>query len=970
MSSEEALAAMSDITESFREFIHREKTKDSIRTCELYNQDTEGSAVLANATRLIEPPSVRTTSIYSRSGIIPPKEANQQSDVQSVRTTIELKKNTSMPIAHNLHQVCKMPNGKHGESQKENKAERTDSELILPPEEAFAAKLYIRESFLKFLYREKTKDLIRTSEPYDQDIEGSAVPANATRVTEPTSLEKQNDSTWLFKVLDTIGVNDGYRKICREEAIIQEIISTFTMDISLWHVGSYSEGTFIPSIESDADSILCHEELNVVEAIHAISIDDIKRPSLLIVRESNTPAGYVKLQLVARCVPIMSKHWPAICVPCPGIKPFFTTDKFDRIVLSGILTENLDKCPLLSRAKNKPAAKLENYPTINIDVVQCYRCKTWPTMANEWLSRQRCYGWPTTKTIEELKLLGSFVVRKGHPFSPEIDLEWRISLSLQDRKLILNLTDVQYKCYVVLKTLNRDILRLDCITTYHWKTCLFYMIEENESTVWERKLLFHCVKLCIEKMLKWVTLGCCPNYFIPGENLFEGRMNDSLKEDSKKKLVEILNVGFAILDRVQSYNICDYMRARTHFKWFKKVIAENKKIYTEKVFMRKAVLYKSAMRGVSMLFEKIKSIEKTPNVIEIFWRMLDHIQHIKTVSEHTQQETSHALSLLLPFIYTCLASNISAMCIQQSNPQVRDFLLLGSYTYFMKGDLPGRLKFISVLYAAGCYKECAWYLDQEDEEYILKNPFACVCEYIIGVRGPPVTSTCITEIPQLKMSTCLLFLPSELPVIPSVLKFEIFKNYGISSHKTASDDYLWNWDHLASVDSNVFYFLLKFLVNREVKKVKLSTDALYDIQKIGDCLFESNVIHRDVAYNLLAWCYCSVGWTCRALWFLRQSWHVHRPLSPLIFLIKKEKKQQHHLLNSAKIHFLVILYNIWFGRNQAIFNFCFQCFEFCKEAHQKCSNCQTATYCSEKCKQINWTIHEAVCELVCSYSHV
>ncbi|VDI69335.1 Hypothetical predicted protein [Mytilus galloprovincialis] len=605
-----------------------------------------------------------------------------------------------------------MPNKKNNESQKEKKAERTYSE-----DEVLASMSYLTESFRQVVYR-----------------------------------ETENDSIWLFEVLDNIGVNDGYRKICREEAIIQEIINTFSSDVSVWNVGSYCEGTFIPGIESDADTILCYEVIKVVEAI---SIADVKRPSLLIVRESQTPAGYVKLQFVACCVPIELKHWPAICAHWPGVAPFFTTDKFDRIVLIGILSENLGKCPLLSRAKNKPAAKLENYPSIKLDMVQCYRCKAWPTIANEWLTRHRCYGWPTTKTIEEMKLLGFFVVRKGHPFSPEIDLEWRISFSLQERKLIFDLTDVQYKCYVVLKMINRDFLQLECITTYHWKTCLFYMIEKNDPTVWERKLLFHCVNMCIEQMLRWVRIGCCPNYFIPGENLFEGRMNDNLKKDSENKLVEILNVGFAILLRVHSYNICDYARARTNFKWSQKLKAESCRAYTKKIFMRKASLYQSAMHGLNVLFDIFKTSEKTPNVIEIFWRMLNHINHTDTVSEHTRQETRHALSLLLPFIYTCLASNISAICIQQSNPQVRDFLLLGSYSYFMKGDLPGRLKFISVLYAAGCYKDCEWYLDQEDEEFIMKNPSVCVSDYMMGVSDPNVTI--VTAIQQLKMSTCVFF---------------------------------------------------------------------------------------------------------------------------------------------------------------------------------------------------------------------
>lgn len=49
-----------------------------------------------------------------------------------------------------------MPNAEYSDSQKENKAERTDSEMILPPEEALAVNLYAIESFLKYLYRGET----------------------------------------------------------------------------------------------------------------------------------------------------------------------------------------------------------------------------------------------------------------------------------------------------------------------------------------------------------------------------------------------------------------------------------------------------------------------------------------------------------------------------------------------------------------------------------------------------------------------------------------------------------------------------------------------------------------------------------------------------------------------------------------------------------------------------------------------
>lgn len=189
------------------------------------------------------------------------------------------------------------------------------------------------------------------------------------------------------------------------------------------------------------DGIICEETLPVIEDISEAVQNTI---SLLIVRETNTPAGYVKLQLVINGVPCTHIHWPNGCdvnIPLGCLR----IDSLGRIVLFD--TPSYFEYGL--RAKNKPATKLGL-----IDMVVCLRCKTWPLIAREWLCRRRLYGWPTKDFIQENTSLGFFVVKKGHPFSSEKDLEWRISLSLQERNVMFNLSDVQYKCYLVLKTLN------------------------------------------------------------------------------------------------------------------------------------------------------------------------------------------------------------------------------------------------------------------------------------------------------------------------------------------------------------------------------------------------------------------------------------------------------------------------------------------------------------------------------------
>lgn len=127
--------------------------------------------------------------------------------------------------------------------------------------------------------------------------------------------------------------------------------------------------------------------------------------------------------------------------------------------------------------------------------------------------------------------------KKGNPFSSEIDLEWRISFSLQERELMFSLTDVQHKCYMILKMFNRDIIKLEYIASLHWNTCLFYTLDENSKHVWKRKHIFYC-----------------------GDDLFDGRLyNKIYRIILEKKLKELLNVGFNSLSNIKSDNICLYV---------------------------------------------------------------------------------------------------------------------------------------------------------------------------------------------------------------------------------------------------------------------------------------------------------------------------------------------------------------------------------------------------------------------------
>ncbi|CAC5399317.1 unnamed protein product [Mytilus coruscus] len=761
-----------------------------------------------------------------------------------------------------------------------------------------------------------------------------------------TEIDDEKDSTWLYEVLDGIGANDDYRKTIQQSGITFEIICTFGSEnkkMANYGVGGKWEGTLTPGVKTDFDAISCDDNVIVIEDISKAVQN---RYSLLIVRDPRTPAGYVKLQIVRGKVPGTITDFSFYDSKFKGL---FEIDECKRILLTEIIGEHKDNKPYMPRPKNKPAATIENYNGISIDVVTCYRSKEWPVEASEWLTRQRCNGWPTKDMINELKSLGYFLVRKGHVLSTEQNFEWRISLTLQERKLIFDLTDVQFKCYVVLKMLNRDIINMECITSYHWKTCLFYVIEENNWDVWRKANLFQCVKLCITRMLDWVRQGFCPNYFILSENMFDGKLPHDLRTVSENKLLKLLGDGFSFLKHVKSDKMRDYFEARRSPEITHRLRRDSLKAYKDVIYKTNIQTVEAAMYEFCLYL----TYEKRTNLIELLWHMLVRIQQTDHITEHTTEETRRSLLLLTPYIYTSLASNISALCIRQPNVQ---------------GGLSGYLKFIYVLYALGCYKECKWFLDQLDEETIKNSRSYCIghsYDSIYAAISPMVVN--IIGMSQLSMSTCVSFMPTELPIIPDAVKFEVFKYSTIPFNKREREVPTTPWCYGAVVDRNIYYCLLKFLIKLKFTGVNLSANDILNIYQIKDL---RNVRHPEVAYNLMAWSYFIVGLTPLALEKLTMSWNPLRYLNSFLLVNNSEINYKNNQSNAANLHACVILYNTWFSRKSSRFNFCFQCFFVSRKDLKKCSRCKTATYCSEKCKEINLKIHETVCKEVKKYLNV
>lgn len=249
----------------------------------------------------------------------------------------------------------------------------------------------------------------------------------------------------VYRILDGITVSDHMRKLWSGIGIIRELLSTTLSHVNgstltLYLMGSSFEGTTTPGLNSDVDFLCCFGAYEVEQDLDEIDTDTT---CFLAIREEYTKPGYVKLLFVINGTSVQFAAAAGYKHP-DGLK----CDSENRIYACRRQIDygiGIDEC-------HGPAdTRMYRIGRYAADYVQAYKCRKWPYSALAWINRKRKYNWPSDNLIQKMVSFGFFVVPVGHQHSPEKDMEWRISLSLQERLLMQSLNPMQYKVYVLLK---------------------------------------------------------------------------------------------------------------------------------------------------------------------------------------------------------------------------------------------------------------------------------------------------------------------------------------------------------------------------------------------------------------------------------------------------------------------------------------------------------------------------------------
>ena len=194
------------------------------------------------------------------------------------------------------------------------------------------------------------------------------------------------------------------------------------------------------------------------------------------------------------------------------------------------------------------------------DVAYCLKCDIWPKNAYDCVKRLHQCDWPSNDKVLSIIKDGVLFVPIGAKQSMFENTEWRMSFSLAEKKLIYAMNHTQFICYALLKIFlkeakdaNPDVKGLLC--SYFLKTALFWEITARVNQ-WNPESLLSCFWNCLRRLLQWISCSYCPNFFIPQNNMFEGK----IEATNQIKLLEHLRIlyyeGCSCLLRCQS--ISDY----------------------------------------------------------------------------------------------------------------------------------------------------------------------------------------------------------------------------------------------------------------------------------------------------------------------------------------------------------------------------------------------------------------------------
>ncbi|XP_060575061.1 uncharacterized protein LOC132732600 [Ruditapes philippinarum] len=649
---------------------------------------------------------------------------------------------------------------------------------------------------------------------------------------------RENLSLMLSEVLHDIGVNERIVMISRIQNMLMETMDYITDRLNdengtVYYLGSRSEGTTTLGLNSDIDALNCVNDFNLIQDW---SEWEHGKKNYFMIQDENTTPGYCFLQLLRYDEPL-----PVTFIPNDD----YISDTSGRILLKNTIMHGVIKGAVDHGPSN---ALIGQQGACDTDYVLAYPCKSWPQSASGWLGRQGIGRWPTQDMRRHATSTRCFVVPTGSKISEYPELEWRISTSLAERCVMLNLNITQIRCCVLLKMILKYFLNPQAeinISSFMCKTVLLHCIENTEPSIWKENNLFTCLTYCLLELHSCVQNDSCSHFIIQENNLMAGQFTDETKHELSKYITEFIqNDGHGLL-RMDFDDLGQRLQVKL-----------NMVPHGGYNFRSSLEIYEI---NLSSLYQNIATHVGGCNVLVLehlhnqnIRKMKQSVCKLMTFSDNRLQHA--AFKFLAPFIFTTNGSVMASSSIGENN-QVSPESLLWLSAGLNSDISSSRLKLASVFYSTRDMEKAELILRHTKQQYY-SYPVIPICRCW---QKPPTQVTaefmraCIEEsdnsINHLT-SFCVSFIQKEINCVPHELQYEMFRSTQDDMiHRELYHDFWMDW---AVVDSLPFLYFLQYKVYRHLQRHQDQQQALNKL--ISTIEIDKNLGHRETALNILGQC--------------------------------------------------------------------------------------------------------------------
>lgn len=273
--------------------------------------------------------------------------------------------------------------------------------------------------------------------------------------------------------------------------------------------GSYREGFRLKT--SDIDNMLWCISDKVICSPSQICLYHNRQHTVILMECDDLPPGFTRLKIVA------GQHFhEKYCLKInDGL--YICNYKFTQNMVTTLESTDFKRTFYHGPAISMVSATLET------DTVFCFKSDHWPDTAIQWTQRCQQSGWPVETVVSQIVNSGCHVVPIGS--TSDENLEWRISFSNAEQKIVYSLNHCQFICYGLLKIFLKEVIneqsKSQVLCSYFMKTILFWVIQNDRTLIWTPDNLLRCFWNCFKLLIHCVNTGCCPNFFIPQNNMFK-----------------------------------------------------------------------------------------------------------------------------------------------------------------------------------------------------------------------------------------------------------------------------------------------------------------------------------------------------------------------------------------------------------------------------------------------------------------